>query len=153
MKNKTITSALFGILSVQSLLATTANANIATQSPGSREQAANTQDAALAEGIIQKRLVGFDPKQAVETLSYLYKSGIESFEKDGSVRIPFEIIQDVMEAASVDGIEVRILGVDEQEAKVKFAAYDFNKFDRTRIGEAKALANAFKLKCDMDGKW
>ncbi|WP_374078150.1 hypothetical protein [Bdellovibrio bacteriovorus] len=153
MKSKAITSTLFGILSVQNLLASTAQAVPVTIQPdGVKKASINTQNLEVAERIIQKRLVGFDPKQAVETLSYLHGSGVQRFETDGSVLVSATMIQDLMETAAVDGIEVRILKLQDQIVKVKFAAHDLNKFDRSRIGEAKELANAFDLKCDMDGK-
>ncbi|AHZ84920.1 hypothetical protein AB1A81_10985 [Bdellovibrio bacteriovorus] len=154
MKSKAITSTLFGILSLQSLLAPAAQASGLNQlnQDGLRQETETRQNPALAERIIQKRIVGFDPKQAVDTLTYLYQSGVEQFENDGSVIVTLEMVPEIMQTAAVDGIEVRILQAQGAEARIKFAAHDENKFDRSRIEEAKELANTYQLKCDMDGK-
>lgn len=154
MKSKTFKSTLFGILSIQSLFAAT-TAQAVTFAPAPRDLGNNstTSPAALnAERIIQKRLVGFDPKQAIETLTYLRNSGVKQFENDGSLLVSSEMLQDIMVTAAADGMEVRILNFQNQQAKIKFAAHDVNNFDRARINEAKDLAQSFRLKCDMDGK-
>lgn len=154
MNKKAMSSALLGILSIQNLLG---NAAHAVSLPGSqfKNKSSQNDNASInsTDRILQKRIVGFDPKQAVETLSYLHHSGIQRFEKDGSLNLPVDIIKDLMATASLDGIEVRILGVNNNSMKIKFAAYDIGRFDRNRIEEAKELANIFQLKCDMDGKF
>lgn len=154
MKSKAITSTLFGVLSLQNLLATNAYASNLNQHnlEGRKQESISAQNPSLAERIIQKRLVGFDPKQAVDTLTYLYQSGVERFESDGSVIISLDMVPDIMQTASTDGIEVRILQAQGERARIKFAAHNENNFDRNRIEEAKELANTYQLKCDMDGK-
>ncbi|QDK39340.1 hypothetical protein [Bdellovibrio sp. NC01] len=155
MNSKVLKSAIFGTLSLHSLIASSAQAALNDFAPSeTNEEVTHVQQspAQMAERIIQKRIVGFDPKQAVETLSYLNEAGVERFEKDGSVLVTPEMIQDIMEVATVDGIEVRILNVEEELVRVKFAAHDLNKFDRTKIEKARQLAERYVLKCDMDGK-
>ncbi|WP_413294841.1 hypothetical protein ACLSU7_07000 [Bdellovibrio sp. HCB185ZH] len=151
MKSKAITSTMFGILSIQNLLATSAQAASPVQPEGQQVTQA-TQSHVQVNTIIQKRIVGFDPKQAVETLTYLSNVGVRRFENDGSIQIPKHMVATLMDTASVDKIEVRILGSDKDNVKIKFAAHDPMKFDRARIEEAKKLAKDFQLRCDMDGK-
>lgn len=154
MNKKAMSSALLGILSIQNLLGNTAHAASLSGSQFKNNISQNDNASINSvDRILQKRIVGFDPKQAIETLSYLHSSGIQRFEKDGSLNLPVDLIEDLMATASSDGIEVRILGVNNNTMKVKFAAYDIGRFDRDRIDEAKELANIFQLKCDMDGKF
>lgn len=154
MKQKAISSAVLSLLGIQNLLASNvyANSSESLTTPHTQEFKASQNSTHMAERAIQKRLVGFDPKQAVETLSYLQRKGITEFQPDGSINISQESIQDLIETAAIDGIEVRILELKNDDIKVKFAAHNVTKFDRSRIEEAKELADAFQLKCDMDGK-
>jgi len=154
MNQKLVKSAIFGILSLQHLMTTAAHAkelNNGDQITGSHEKT-KYDHLKNAERIIQKRIVGFDPKQAVETLTYLQQSGVRRFEKDGSVLVHPNMVQAVMETALEDGIAVRILKYDDEAVRMKLEAPDVNKYDSSKIEAAKELASTFSLKCDMDGK-
>lgn len=154
MNQKLVKSAILGILSLQHLMTTAAQAtesNNSDQMVGSHEKV-KYDHLKNAERIIQKRIVGFDPKQAVETLTYLQQSGVRRFEKDGSVLVHPNMVQAVMETASEDGIAVRILKYDDEVVRLKLDAPDINQYDSSKAEAAKELASAFSLKCDMDGK-
>lgn len=154
MNQKLVKSAIFGILSLQNLMTTVAQANeLNGMDPtmGSHQKV-KFDNLRKAERIIQKRIVGFDPKQAVETLTYLQQAGVQQFERDGSVIVSPNMVQSIMEAASEDGIEVRILKYSDEVVHLKLDAPDVNKYDGSKIEMAKELASTFSLKCDMDGK-
>ena len=157
MNKKSIQTTILAVLSIQSLLASSAQAfatnknQFESNASKLRTQVQNDPNA-LAERIIQKHIVGFDPKQAITTLTYLKESGIKRFQKDGAVVVNQEMLPDIFAAADVDGLEVRIVGTTTDEVKIKLAAHDHENYDRSKAADAKSLASYFQLKCDMDGK-
>lgn len=154
MKTKLVKSTLLGLLSLQNLVATSAHAITVydPKKPNNLEYDSKGSPSEMAEVIIQKRLIGFDPKQAVETLTYLRDAGVEQFEKDGAVLVTPEMIPNIMASAAVDDLEVRILHFENEIIRVKFAAHDIKKFDPAKIDRARDLAQSFAQRCDMDGK-
>lgn len=150
--SKIVKTAILGLLSIQNLLATSAQAQHVGQldSEEAYKLLMEQSPQAMAESIIQKRIVGFDPKQAVETLTFLQLAGVQQFETDGSVLVGADMIQDIMQTAQVDGMEVRILETNGEAVRVKFAAHQVGKFDINKLDRAQQLASFFRMKCDMD---
>lgn len=152
MSKNIVKSTVLGILSVHALVGNVANAENSENTDKRYEERISTTSANIANRIIQKKLLGFDPKQAVNTLTYLKESGVESFQTDGSIIVSNSIMDELLTEAMQDGLEVRILKIHSDTVKLKFAAYSEAQFDISQAEKVKSLATYYKLKCDMDGK-
>lgn len=155
MKPSSTKKVVLSILSIQSLIpsakALPSGVHQASLPSSNIQQFTESNPLTQTDRIIQKRIVGFDPKQASTTLQLLKESGIESFERDGSIIVTTEALPNIMDAANFDGLKVRILDAHQEGIRLKFAA-DQNASLNTDEDLVKSLAQYYQLKCDMDGK-
>jgi len=106
--------------------------------------------------LLQKKTLGFDPKEALNTLNFLAAIGVEKFNIDGTVVVSTYDLPELMTNANFEGIRVKLIAnVDGEWLRVHLKGTEshqktlLNNEEANRILE---LSKMFNFHCDMDGK-